>query len=333
MKKITIVLVAALTIISCKVSKDYVTLSGTIANQNSDSLIVRSQTYNKKIAVNEDGTFNDTLKIKEGRYQFHDGRNASNLYLKGGYDLKLMVDTKKFDETLTFSGKGANVNNYLAQNMLIQQNVFNDFTIYDLERDVFLAKIRASGDEMSELLSSTKNLDTAFIANEKKKIAQFQGYLAQKYSDKQYMATTLAKGKASPKFTDYENYAGGTMSLGDLKGKYVYIDMWATWCGPCKAEIPFLKEVEKAYHGKNIAFVSISIDREKAYDAWRKMVADKELTGIQLYAKRDESFRTAYRITGIPRFILIDPEGNIVDADAPRPSSEKLKTLFDSLEI
>ena len=73
---------------------------------------------------------------------------------------------------------------------------------------------------------------------------------------------TLVKGNPSPKF-NYENHKGGTTSLDDLKGKFVYIDVWATWCGPCKAEIPFLKEVEKKYHGKNIEFVSISIDNEK----------------------------------------------------------------------
>jgi len=47
--------------------------------------------------------------------------------------------------------------------------------------------------------------------------------------------------------------AGGTTSLDDLKGKYIYIDVWATWCGPCKAEIPFLKDVEKKYHGKKLS--------------------------------------------------------------------------------
>src|SRR5690606_24488004 len=86
----------------------------------------------------------------------------------------------------------------------------------------------------------------------------FKTNLTEKYNK----IKTLVKGNPSPKF-NYENHKGGTTSLDDLKGKFVYIDVWATWCGPCKAEIPFLKEVEKKYHGKNIEFVSISIDNEK----------------------------------------------------------------------
>ena len=90
----------------------------------------------------------------------------------------------------------------------------------------------------------------------------------------------LAKGKPSPVFMNYENHKGGETSLEDLKGKYVYVDVWATWCGPCKREIPFLKEVEASYHGKNIEFVSTSIDRAKDYEAWVNMVNDKALGEI-----------------------------------------------------
>ncbi len=97
----------------------------------------------------------------------------------------------------------------------------------------------------------------------------------------------LAKGSTSPKFVNYENNAGGTTSLDDLKGKYVYVDVWATWCGPCKAEIPFLKKVEKQYHNKNIEFISISIDVAKDHQKWKDMVKDKELGGIQLFADKD----------------------------------------------
>jgi thiol-disulfide isomerase/thioredoxin len=143
----------------------------------------------------------------------------------------------------------------------------------------------------------------------------------------------LASGSLSPVFTDYENNAGGKMSLEDLKGKYVYFDIWATWCGPCIAEIPSLKKVEKQFQGKNIAFVSVSIDTEDAYATWKKMIVDKELGGIQLLADNawESKFVEEYMIKGIPRFIIIDPEGKIVTANAPRPSDEKLVETLNNL--
>jgi thiol-disulfide isomerase/thioredoxin len=145
----------------------------------------------------------------------------------------------------------------------------------------------------------------------------------------------LAKGSPSPKFVNYENNAGGTTSLDDLKGKYVYIDVWATWCGPCKREIPFLKEVEKKYHDKNIEFLSISIDKKKDHQAWKDMVKEKELGGIQVFADSDwkSQFVEDYLIKGIPKFILLDPQGNIVTANAPRPSDKKLVEMFKDLKI
>lgn len=118
-----------------------------------------------------------------------------------------------------------------------------------------------------------------------------------------------------------------------MKGKYVYVDVWATWCGPCLREIPSLKQVEKDYHGKNIVFVSLSIDEAKDHDKWKAMVTEKELGGIQLMAYKDwkSQFVEDYGILGIPRFILIDTQGNIVSADAPRPSEVKLRTMLDKL--
>ncbi|WP_435416424.1 TlpA family protein disulfide reductase [Polaribacter aestuariivivens] len=146
---------------------------------------------------------------------------------------------------------------------------------------------------------------------------------------------SLAKGNPSPQFTNYENNAGGTKSLSDLKGKYVYIDVWATWCGPCIAEIPSLKKIEKEFHDKNIQFLSISIDEEKDHDKWKKMIVDRELGGMQLMADNnwESQFIEDYMIKGIPRFILLDPQGNIVTANAPRPSNEKLVTLLNELDI
>lgn len=145
----------------------------------------------------------------------------------------------------------------------------------------------------------------------------------------------LAKGSPSPEFIDYENSTGGTISLKDLKGQYIYIDIWATWCGPCIAEVPSLKKLEEKYSGKNIQFISISIDNKEDHEKWKKMIIDKELGGIQLFADNNwgSKFIQDYFIKGIPRFILIDTEGNIVNSNAPRPSDNKLIALLNELKI
>ncbi|WP_052823507.1 TlpA family protein disulfide reductase [Neotamlana sedimentorum] len=146
---------------------------------------------------------------------------------------------------------------------------------------------------------------------------------------------SLNPGNPSPVFVDYQNHKGGKTSLADLKGKYVYIDVWATWCAPCKYEIPFLKKIEEKYKDRNIHFVSISADKQKDKEKWVKMVSDENLSGIQLIT--DNGFNTSFikdfKITGIPQFILLDPEGNIVEAKAPRPSDDKLISLFEELGV
>lgn len=146
---------------------------------------------------------------------------------------------------------------------------------------------------------------------------------------------TVVPGKPSPKFVDFENLKeGGTTSLDDFKGRHVYIDLWATWCAPCRAEIPFLRKIETDFHDKNIAFVSISMDQEREYKKLKNLVQDKNLTGVQLYANGqgyESDFAKAYGVGFIPRFILIDPDGNIVDANAPRPSEKRLRVLFNKL--
>ena len=144
----------------------------------------------------------------------------------------------------------------------------------------------------------------------------------------------LAKGLRSPNF-NYENINGGRTTLNELKGKYVYIDIWATWCGPCKKEIPYLKELEEEYKDKNIAFVSISVDKPSKHDAWAKMVKDKEMGGYQLITENatNSDFIRYFRVNGIPHFILLDPEGNIYSAYASRASNPNTRTLLDKLLI
>ncbi|WP_241739527.1 TlpA family protein disulfide reductase [Aestuariibaculum marinum] len=139
-------------------------------------------------------------------------------------------------------------------------------------------------------------------------------------------------GQAGYEFT-YEDINGNPVSFKDFRGKYVYIDIWATWCGPCKAQIPYLKELEHAYKGKDIVFMSISVDNIKDKQKWKDFVKSEALGGVQLMADKDfgSGITQNYEINAIPRFLLFDKEGKIISTDALRPSDPLLKEQFDTL--
>ena len=136
-----------------------------------------------------------------------------------------------------------------------------------------------------------------------------------------------AVGKPSPDFKGVD-VNGKQMSLRDFRGKYVYIDMWATWCGPCQKELPYLKKLEEKFRGRNIAFVGLSLDADKA--KWEARVKSGELCGTQLHIGRGSKFQADYRISGIPRFILLDPNGRIVNPDMTRPSSDDTEKILNA---
>lgn len=126
---------------------------------------------------------------------------------------------------------------------------------------------------------------------------------------------------------------GNTCQLSDIaKGKFTYIDVWATWCGPCKMEIPYLaKLVEKYKDNGKVQFISISIDEN--VDAWKRMI-DKDKPAWPQYNINGETAKTfsqQWGISGIPRFIMIDKDGNIFSADATRPSEETTSETIDKL--
>ena len=343
MKKIVIAL-AALTVIACKkeaktadatpeAPKDYVTFSGTLKNAGDikELNIVKGQAFKKVISVNEDGTFSDTLKIKDGKFYLLSGDQYARLVLKNGDDLKVSMDQSEFDKSLSFEGTGAEACNYLAASTLLESNFLGDESL-ELDSVAYSAHMNKLVVEQKALQAKYTSLDSTFLNEEVENLKKSIKGMVEYHSAKLALKKEFPAGTPSPKFS-YESIDGKTVALDDLKGKYVYIDIWATWCGPCKREIPHLKEVEKEFHGKNIEFVSISVDRADDKQKWMDMVKEKEMVGIQLFADKDWSsdFVQAYKVMGIPRFILLDPNGNVVDPDAPTPSSPKLKTLLNGL--
>lgn len=119
---------------------------------------------------------------------------------------------------------------------------------------------------------------------------------------------------------------GDSVHLSDFKGKYVYVDVWATWCKPCLGEIPDLTRIEEEMKDNNIVFISASVDRDKS--EWEKMMNEREMHGVQIYVGNSRALSEFYMIKGIPRFMLFDRDGNILEVSAERPSQGVDKKLL-----
>lgn len=131
----------------------------------------------------------------------------------------------------------------------------------------------------------------------------------------------ISEGNQAPDFTG-TTPDGLNLSLSDLKGKIVYVDIWATWCKPCIEEFPHSIELQKKFTASDpIEFLYVSVDREQKL--WEKfLTSNKNLKGLHVI--QNGSILESYLNSGIPRYLLIDDKGKIVTAYAPRPSSEKI---------
>ena len=113
-----------------------------------------------------------------------------------------------------------------------------------------------------------------------------------------------------------------------FKGKYVFLDIWASWCFPCIKEYPFMAELEKKFENKNIVFVGLSCDDIKW--RWQGAMGGYHIGGIQ-YLLKDKAFMKSLRVDRIPRYILLDPEGKIVEWEMSRPSDPKTEGILSKL--
>ncbi|GAB3329878.1 hypothetical protein GCM10027299_33910 [Larkinella ripae] len=118
------------------------------------------------------------------------------------------------------------------------------------------------------------------------------------------------------------------------KGKVIYIDIWATWCGPCKSEIPYAIDLHTFYKNMPIVFVNLCLASDR--EAWKRAVETQKIAGENYYFDNDQSELLArkLKLAGFPTYMIIGKNGQIIDQQAPRPSSgtvikERLTKLLE----
>ncbi len=134
-------------------------------------------------------------------------------------------------------------------------------------------------------------------------------------TDDEVAATLLPAGTAAPEITMYTDDCPDGLTLSSLRGRYVMIEFWASWCPDCRKVTADMKEMYAAYASDNLLFVGISFDTDES--SWRTYIAENELSWTQyseLTAWKESAIATAYNIKWIPTFYLIDPAGNVAFA-------------------
>ncbi len=123
-------------------------------------------------------------------------------------------------------------------------------------------------------------------------------------------------GAEAPLFQQPDT-AGNIINLKDLRGKYVLLDFWASWCGPCREENPNVVKAYEQFRDKNFTVLGISLDKSDKRDAWMKAIKDD---GLAWYHVSDLKFwnnavAQLYSVRSIPQNFLLDPQGKIVAAN------------------
>lgn len=234
----------------------------------------------------------------------------------------------------------ADIKKMKEQVKLDDESLLSDASYFDYLKSQLIAKNKADIPEDTKALQAiaamkagtfkdkmlyyqlTKSIETA--ADKQERDSLMNRY-ALTFKDKKYtqavgmkalMIESMSKGAPAPLF-DAVTLDKQPFNLAQLKGKFVVIDVWATWCGPCRVQSPHFEKMAIKYKDKPIQFVAASTD-QKQLD-WLAEAKTKSKTVLQVHLANATQFQAQYDVKGIPRFILIGPGGELVNANMPFP--------------
>jgi thiol-disulfide isomerase/thioredoxin len=313
-------------------------INAEITNKTSlDSIVIYDKENSWKIK--------SSLKFKNGNIEFDTLNGIENkiysvyIFINGkqnelgkiemspNHTFSFQLDERMPHTSIRYSGHHANINNFMAfiskQQFQLSQTL--DDTITQDSLELLINEKKALIIEQSSKFKVTESVLNSNLLD----YDNFCKTLLQK--NQKYQYKNSLSGLVGNQFT-FKDKNGKNVSLDNFLGKYIYIDVWATWCKPCREEFPFLDSLKKHFKDENaLQIISVSVDKD--FPKWSKFVTENNMNGFQLHAASNSDFVKFYDIGALPRYILIDKNGNVMNPSEMRPSEPSLiKKIEDTIK-
>jgi len=281
------------------------------------------------------GTFFMKFELEQlSELTFSDGNEQTIVLVEPGDELYLTLNTKMFDETISFTGKGAAKNNAVIDCYMIEEVATNIAWNYgaDIDTTVIFKDIENSFDALKSVVKDYMGELKSFSEYGENYYKRLE--MAEKQIKKSIVKNRIFQERVQELISTEAvsikgvGIDGEEVTLRRFKGKTIIIDFWAPWCGPCRSEMPAFKELETRY-GNDVNFVSIGVFCKE--DKWRTMAKELGFENNIFLDKEAGSQIKLWQVNFIPRYIVIDKNFKIVNALAPRPSSGDLEVLIKEL--